>query len=433
MKQCNISIIMPTYNSAKTVKNSVRSALRQTITDAEIICVDDGSTDDTFKILKSMEAEHSEIKVLQQNHAGSGPARNLGIKSAKGKYIAFLDSDDEYVEADALEKMVNASMENGAQICGSNRIVSENGVDRDVELFKEFNISREGDFIEFADYQDDFHYHSFIFDRRFLIDNDICFPDLMRYQDPPFFLKAMSAAGRFYVLPVVLYRYRQDDNRADVINKNTDSILEGMLETLQISYEHGYEKLFEKIIRRLNEDYRDAVLRNLSDKTMSLLIEINKIARDFETGNNTINEQIYKDIKELPDFYRVHQNLCKSHHYLERIVQISQHNGALRHYFSNIGVESVAVYGVGKFGKILINELLRSEIDIVCCIDRNEESYHGITIKRPEEVIPPCDLLIISLLYPDEVMEQMSGRYEGRIKTFIEIIDEISEEYFIFR
>ena len=413
---------MPTYNSEATVKNSIISALRQTIPEKEIICIDDGSVDGTMGILRKMSNQYSEVRVIQQIHRGSGPARNLGIKSAKAKYVAFLDSDDEYVESDALESMVNACIKKGALICGSNRIVSEDGIDRDAGLFREFNIKDEGAYIDFADYQDDYHYHSFIFERTFLIDNDIAFPPLMRYQDPPFFLKAMSVSKKFYVLPCVLYRYRQS-NRASIINENIDGILEGVLQTIKLASEGGYEKLLEKIRFRLDEYYREAIMMNLSDKIMSLIIEINNVLMENGIAKPMITEQIYEDTKNMP-------NVWKSNHYLELIIEINHGEKLWERYLNSMEVRSVVIYGVGKFGKILINEMVRSGIDIVCCIDKVEDAYQGIPVIKPYEDIPKCDLLIVSLLYPDAVLKDLSSGYGGSIKTFTEIIDDMHSAFF---
>lgn len=89
-----VSVIIPTYNREKTIKNCINSVISQTVAPFEIIVVDDGSTDDTINLLDGMDAN---IKVIKQNHKGAQAARNLGILNAKGDYIAFLDSDDEWL------------------------------------------------------------------------------------------------------------------------------------------------------------------------------------------------------------------------------------------------------------------------------------------------------------------------------------------------
>lgn len=89
-----ISVIIPTYNRERTIKRCISSITSQTTPPYEIIIVDDGSTDKTISIVNEFKAN---IKIIKQNHRGAQAARNLGILNAQGDYIAFLDSDDEWL------------------------------------------------------------------------------------------------------------------------------------------------------------------------------------------------------------------------------------------------------------------------------------------------------------------------------------------------
>lgn len=93
MKQIRFSVVIPTFNAAKTIVQSVNSCLAQSFTPFEIIVVDDGSTDETINLLETH--FHQKIKLIKrsENH-GPAAARNLGIKAASGHYIAFQDADD---------------------------------------------------------------------------------------------------------------------------------------------------------------------------------------------------------------------------------------------------------------------------------------------------------------------------------------------------
>lgn len=104
-----VSVIIPIYNNEKYIKQCVESVLEQTLKDLEVICIDDGSMDDSAKIVKNIMSMEERIVLLQQANQGPGIARNLGIKKAKGKYVVFLDADDYYLDKDALEKMYNSS------------------------------------------------------------------------------------------------------------------------------------------------------------------------------------------------------------------------------------------------------------------------------------------------------------------------------------
>ena len=102
MENIKVSVILPVYNVEKYLKQCLDTIVGQTLKEIEILCVDDGSTDDSVQILKEYEQKDHRIKVLSQKNAGAGAARNLGLRHASGKYLSFLDSDD-FFEPDMLE------------------------------------------------------------------------------------------------------------------------------------------------------------------------------------------------------------------------------------------------------------------------------------------------------------------------------------------
>lgn len=88
-----VSVIIPTYNRGEIITKSLNSVLAQTFQDFELIVIDDGSTDNTYDMIKDLDPR---LKIIRQQNQGVGAARNTGIRASKGKYIAFLDSDDEW-------------------------------------------------------------------------------------------------------------------------------------------------------------------------------------------------------------------------------------------------------------------------------------------------------------------------------------------------
>ncbi|WP_034045565.1 glycosyltransferase family 2 protein [Wocania ichthyoenteri] len=110
-----VSVIIPTYNRVNIVGNAIKSILDQTYKNIEIIVVDDGSTDNTKALIDSFPM----VKYLVKQNGGQASARNIGLKHAKGKYIASLDSDDLW-EATFLTKMVEALEEHGLDFAFAN-------------------------------------------------------------------------------------------------------------------------------------------------------------------------------------------------------------------------------------------------------------------------------------------------------------------------
>ena len=101
-----VSVIIPVYNVEKYLSECIDSVLRQSLSDMEIICIDDGSTDGSAQILEEYRKKDRRIKVIHQKNAGASAARNAGIANASGEYIYFLDSDD-YIDPAALEFLSN--------------------------------------------------------------------------------------------------------------------------------------------------------------------------------------------------------------------------------------------------------------------------------------------------------------------------------------
>ena len=120
-----VSIILPTYNRAHIIEKAIQSVLNQTYQDFEIIIIDDGSKDDTKKIIRGFQEKDNRIKYIRfEENKGAAAARNAGIKMSKGEYITFQDSDDEWV-IDKLEKqmkIIETSSENIVVYCGFWRI-----------------------------------------------------------------------------------------------------------------------------------------------------------------------------------------------------------------------------------------------------------------------------------------------------------------------
>ncbi len=121
-----VSILVPVYNVSKYLRQCLDSLVNQTLSDIEIICVNDGSTDESGKILQEYAAVDSRIVVVNKANGGLPSARNAGLDVARGKYVGFVDGDD-YVDSDMYRKMYNAAIANHADIvvCGGHLFPKE--------------------------------------------------------------------------------------------------------------------------------------------------------------------------------------------------------------------------------------------------------------------------------------------------------------------
>ncbi|MBQ2379419.1 MAG: glycosyltransferase family 2 protein, partial [Akkermansia sp.] len=117
-----VSIIIPIYNAEKYLHRCLKSVMRQTLRNIEVICTNDGSTDNSLNILNEWEKKYPNLKIINQPNAGSAAARNSAIRIARGEYIGFVDADDE-VSKDYFELLYNAAISEGADISATSKLI----------------------------------------------------------------------------------------------------------------------------------------------------------------------------------------------------------------------------------------------------------------------------------------------------------------------
>lgn len=198
-----ISIIIPCYNAAKTLKRPLESLLSQTYNDLDVIIINDSSTDDTLKIAEEYCKRDSRFRVFTQEKGGVAVARNLGLSLAKGDYIMFLDADDNYTTPFAIAKMLNTLKNKNADqvICN----FTHPGFQR-YTLEGEFDLRKKKDFVKF--FQDFFMYGvpwNKVTKKACLTEKFI--PGVAFAEDGLFNLANFHNLKKVVVLPDVLYNY----------------------------------------------------------------------------------------------------------------------------------------------------------------------------------------------------------------------------------
>ena len=207
---CRISVIIPYYDRQETIIRCLKSVINQTYKDFEIILIDDGSTDNTHRIVDDYFESKSDINITHVYQENSGPskARNFGIKLAKGEYIAFLDSDDSW-KKDKLKIQI--------EFLNKNRDVIILGSDFDFfnrEIVKHFNYKfKLSDFYKML-YINFFILPTVIVKRKLFLNNKYLFNESQRYaEDQLFFLRiARDYKGARLKLPLTsLYKRQSGD------------------------------------------------------------------------------------------------------------------------------------------------------------------------------------------------------------------------------
>ena len=271
-----VSVIIPVYNKGEFLQECLDSVLSQTLKEMEVLAIDDGSTDQSAEILHRYMMQDSRIRYVKQENQGAAVARNHGLRLATGEYIAFMDPDDFYPDAGTLELLYTTAQRHHVVICGGslstvypNRIVDT--YQDDLTYGNTFHHSGR---MTFEEYQFDFGYQRFIFQKKFLQEHELIFPLYRRFQDPPFMIRAMLLAGEFYAVKEVTYRYRWG-HQEKMWLWNTEKLcdmLQGIRDDLRLSAEHHLPKLHAVMVRRLEEwDYHRAIIRVLAEGRLEIL------------------------------------------------------------------------------------------------------------------------------------------------------------------
>lgn len=122
-----ISIIIPVYNAAEYLEETVQSVLNQDYREFEIILVNDGSKDNSLEICQKLKDSDERIKIINQDNSGVSTARNNGMNAAKGEYVLFIDADD-LLEKDMLSTLYNKAIETDADIVSCGAAIVKDGV-----------------------------------------------------------------------------------------------------------------------------------------------------------------------------------------------------------------------------------------------------------------------------------------------------------------
>lgn len=276
-----ISVLMPVFNDEEYLCESIDSILKQTLKDIEIICVNDGSTDNSLEILNEYSKKHDFVKVFTKENEGSGIARNFALTKATGQFIAFLDSDDIFINENALELMYESAIRNDALMVSANllgiNVKGELVVNKNLERFSEEGI------ITPDEYGIPYSFYKNIFEREFLIKHDIIFPDLLRGQDPVFLAEIFALVDKIPTVPVDLYGFRYP---------KTGSLLK--INTYRKKYD--YIKHFKETFDILDDAGFSVMRKNYEEKLFEF---INAYHNRYTKEIKDIVYDVFKDDEEI--------------------------------------------------------------------------------------------------------------------------------------
>lgn len=391
-----ISVIIPTYNRGYCIEKAITSVLNQTYTNLEVIIVDDGSDDNTEMVINHIPDKR--IRYLK-NPVNLGPAgsRNRGVAAAKGAFVAFQDSDDVW-ETDKLEKQLSC-MENGYDL-----VFSRCTFYKELEQVSEFPaqewIEEAGENIQLA-----LAGGNGIDTATMLIRKDFfiaCggFSDKLRsYEDWELAVR-LSQKGSIGFVDASLVKKEKTKKGVNDIHYHAPEQLEAILEIIAhtkhytLTEQAIWEKQMDLLIRTCS--FVEKSVEQAAVQRMSKILGM----EDWLFGRCFENE---KECKKV--YYR---NLMTT-----RLFALRDSNH-LKHKLQELGFDTVVVYGLGFIGKLLLDLLLDAGIKVAFTLDRNPESYRGISSycmgQEPEEI----DMIITTAFDYGKLTHNLHERYDKK-------------------
>ncbi|QHQ60685.1 glycosyltransferase [Anaerocolumna sedimenticola] len=413
-----ISIIIPTYNRAKTIVAAVKSVLEQTFIDFEIIVVDDASIDNTGELIQELQDQR--IRYIKNDHnKGANASRNIGILHSKGSYIAFQDSDDVW-RKDKLEKQIDliikADKNVGVVYTGfmhhrgkridyipskSISLYDKNGGIYQYLLLTKINIVSTQTILVKKECFDTVG----VFDENMprLQDWEMCIRLAQKYEfiliDEPlvdvyFTSESISANPLAYIKArcIMLRKFYDYKNNLEMFNYVLKDILCFSAENF----------LIRDCIDILDEYFNKQILN--TGILVDCMISINEKREKFRSNYYTINKWL---------------NL------IEKGLRIDQ-------YLISKGYKNIAIYGLGELGRHIYNGFRDSEIIIDYAIDKLKGNYSDININvySLEEKLKPVDVIIVSVIYNfKQIEKELQKKITCPILSFDSIIDDMLNEY----
>ena len=324
-----ISVIVPVYNVEKYLKQCLDSILVQTFSNIEIICVNDGSTDNSRKILEEYKNKDSRIKIVDKKNGGLSSARNAGMKVAVGEFISFIDSDD-WIEPTMLEKLYESMTTHNTDItiCAVHQFDEQKQKNDDSNKYYTLEYFDESFDNKVFSYED---VRPFIMDvcvmawnklyRRSHIDEcQAEFPEGLIFEDGPFFFSIFFKTKRVSIVRDFLYNYRIN-RTGSIIQKAGKKFLD-VIDVVELMFNSIKNEPFfndiknEFYIRKADDIvYRYDVI-GLADKkqfskklrTKTFLFDSNIFDFDYIKEKSPYTYKNMFDIKEKSNIFLYHYN-----------------------------------------------------------------------------------------------------------------------------
>lgn len=355
-----VSVVIPVYNRIDTIEKAVESVRRQTCKNVEIIIIDDGSTDGTYNILKKLEKTENSIRIFTQEHKGANAARNLGIEKSKGEFIAFQDSDDEWLP-DKLEKQIRYMEEKHFDVCYCPFYLYSSNEEQIFPRDYQDKQKYEQELIKILRCCNVVSTQTLVIRRNIISEVGIFDEDMPRYQDYEYVIRIIQKKKIGYISKPLVKVFRTKNSIS-----NDDKKLKNAEIKLLVKHKNFFD--MEACLKsRLTEKIRELDEKELmeqAEKTDAFL------KRFFPYGEI--------DIKEI---------MCGLLYQEKRL----RYHSCLKEYemrVERLKSQEFVIYGAGTVGKRVLRELLDRNLRPQCILvtkKEGQDELYGIPVCALEE------------------------------------------------
>lgn len=309
MSSPKISVIIPVYNAEEFLEESITSVLNQTFKDIELVCVNDGSKDNSLEMLNNFAKKDSRVKVIDKPNGGCGSARNMSLDNATGEYVYFFDPDD-YVLPDAFEKLYNNAISNNSDLVMFKIARFRDGehINYNIPGFNFDEIFTDVNFDNFTfNYKNIKNYvlnssfapWSKFYKKEFLDSYDDFRFDLgVAFDDVPFHVKSLLRASRISFVPEFFYHYRlSNPNSVNNTKANQIDIFKicDLVENFLVKENYLVEFFYEFIDFKITQILNYVISSNFEEYFQKTKKEFLKIKKNYLDKPNFDNSKIPKN------------------------------------------------------------------------------------------------------------------------------------------
>lgn len=246
-----ISVVIPVYNSMKSIRDCYKSINNQTYQNLEIIIINDGSTDSTLEICQEIASYDNRVNIYSKKNAGVSSARNFGITHSSGQYLMFVDSDD-ILEPNACEKLITVAQKYNADVVCCNYYINYNKINwNDTKKIEIFESSSKA----IQNYYNEFNIKTCIWNKIYKKNIVQLFDEtLVTAEDSLFTLEVICSAKRIVCIPEYLYHYisgSESLTRSTLTHKKIDSTIKAHVDQITYLEENEYCKFKNYAINAL--------------------------------------------------------------------------------------------------------------------------------------------------------------------------------------